>query len=72
VIQEPINLPHYLGTGGPLLPSIEGERHSEGLSDPALESNMRRDRFILNQCHIIQQELHQPLSLAVWRLRVLP
>jgi len=72
VIEESIDLAHYLGTGGPLLPSIEGDRHDEGLTNPALESNMGSDLIVSDQRHILQQKPDQPLAFAIWGIRILP
>src|ERR1700747_368570 len=72
MIEQPVELPYDLGTGGPLLPTVQGSRHSEGLGNPALESNLDSNLILSGQRHILQQKPHQSLALAVRSIRVLP
>ena len=65
MIKQSIDLPHHVGTGSSLLPRIEGKRHSKGLGNAALESNVCCDLTVFDECHVLQQKPYQPLSLAV-------
>ena len=72
VIEEAIDLPHDVGIGSPLLPRIEGNRHSEGLGNAALEANVCGDLAVFDERHVLEEKPHQPLSLAVGCLGILP
>jgi hypothetical protein len=51
---------------------LRGKRHSEGLANAALESNLCCDLPVFEERHVLQQQPHQTLALAVRRLRILP
>jgi hypothetical protein len=72
VIQQAIDFGHHFGRGHFCLPGVERSWRRQRFCDPALESNVGRDLLVLDKSHVFEQKPHQPLSLAVRRLRILP
>src|SRR5215469_16193781 len=72
MIEQLIDLSHYFGRGLSCLPGVEGSRQRQRFRDSALEANVRRNLFILDESYVLQQKPHQPLSLTVRCVRVFP